>query len=62
MKETEEKIKQKTWTVYMHISPSGKRYIGVTSKTNVEDRWRNGKGYQKCPYFYKAIQKYGWEI
>ena len=29
------------YTVYMHTSPSGKRYIGITS-TSVEERWRNG--------------------
>ena len=28
------------WTVYRHISPSGKVYIGITSKENVNKRWR----------------------
>ena len=46
------------YTVYMHTSPSGKRYIGVTSMS-VEKRWLNGKGYQS-QIFYRAIQKYGW--
>lgn len=48
-----------TWTVYMHISPSGKKYIGITS-SRVENRWKNGLGY-KSQLFYRAIQKYGWE-
>lgn len=48
-----------TWTVYMHISPSGKRYIGITS-SSVKDRWKNGLGY-KTQLFYRAIQKYGWD-
>lgn len=60
-KKFKDEAEQKTWTVYMHISPSGKRYIGVTSKKKVTERWVNGKGYERCPYFYKAIQKYGWE-
>ena len=45
----------------MHISPSKKRYIGITSQTT-ERRWRNdGNGYLRCSYFWNAIQKYGWE-
>ena len=46
------------YTVYMHISPSGKRYIGIT-KHNVEKRWK--RGYAHNPYFSNAIQKYGWD-
>ena len=52
----------KTWTVYEHITPSGKRYIGITH-LKPERRWRNGEGYnqkgQQC--FYNAIEKYKWE-
>lgn len=48
------------YTVYMHISPSGKRYIGITcTKTN--RRWQNGNGYKTQQYFYRAINKYGWD-
>ena len=50
----------KKYIVYMHISPSNKRYIGITSR-NINDRWRNGKGYEKQKYFYRAIEKYGWD-
>lgn len=45
--------------IYMHISPSGKKYIGQTCQ-NVYRRWRNGLGYKKNPYFWRAIEKYGW--
>lgn len=45
--------------VYMHISPNGKRYIGITQ--NCLKRWRNGLGYWQNKYFYSAIQKYGWD-
>lgn len=48
------------WTVYFHTTPSGKRYIGITSKENAEKRWRDGKGY-KNTRFGKAIEKYGWD-
>ena len=48
------------WTVYCHTTPSGKRYIGITSK-KPEHRWRNGKGYEKGSAFRRAIDKYGWD-
>ena len=53
-------IEQKNYTVYMHISPSDKKYIGITSK-KPEHRWNHGRGYKKSSYFYKAILKYGWD-
>ena len=46
------------WTVYMHITPNNKKYIGITSQIP-NKRWRNGKGYKKC-LFLNAIKKYGW--
>ncbi len=48
------------YTVYIHISPSGKRYIGIT-KQKPEYRWNNGKGYKQNKHFYNAIEKYGWD-
>lgn len=47
------------YTVYKHISPSGKQYIGITS-IDVESRWNNGNGYRNNSYFTNAIKKYGW--
>ena len=52
---------KKTYSVYIHISPSNKRYIGITSKKKVEYRWNNGKGYEHNIYFTNAINKYGWD-
>ena len=49
-----------SYCVYKHTSPSGKVYIGIT-KYNPTKRWRNGKGYNKNSYLWKAIQKYGWD-
>lgn len=51
----------KAYTVYMHISPNGKRYIGIT-KQKPERRWRkNGEGYARNAHFWNAILKYGWD-
>lgn len=49
------------WAVYEHISPSGKVYVGITHYDNPNLRWQNGLGYQKCPFFWPAIVKYGWD-
>ena len=51
---------KKTFYVYKHVNKiNGKIYVGITS--NIKDRWsRNGKRYSSCAYFFKAIQKYGW--
>lgn len=52
----------KTFIVYEHLFPNGKRYFGITSK-NPNARWENGHGYDKKhqPVMYNAIQKYGWD-
>lgn len=48
------------YILYLHKSPSNKYYVGITCQ-GVERRWRiDGSGYYQCPYFYSAIQKYGW--
>lgn len=46
--------------VYKHTSPSGKAYIGMTGR-GVKNRWKNGLGYRNQKYFYRAIEKYGWD-
>ena len=49
------------YTVYMHIAPNGKKYIGITCK-NVANRWgKDGNGYKGNLYFWRAINKYGWD-
>lgn len=55
----EETNNDRCYTVYMHTSPSGKRYVGITSLP-VEKRWQKGKGYRN-QVFYRAIQKYGFD-
>ena len=47
------------YTVYMHVFPNGKRYIGITNG-DVAERWKNGFGY-KTQFVFTAIVKYGWD-
>ena len=49
------------YIVYQHKNKiNSKVYIGITSRTP-EERWgSNGCNYKSSPYFYNAIQKYGW--
>lgn len=49
---------KKIFTVYMHIAPNMKKYIGITCR-KPEKRWDSGEGY-KTQNFYRAISKYGW--
>lgn len=49
------------FSVYRHIAPNGKMYVGVTSR-EPDLRWGlNGSGYKKQSLFYNAIKKYGWD-
>ncbi len=48
------------YSVYRHISPNGKSYIGIT-KQNPKRRFQNGFGYKTQIAFCRAIEKYGWE-
>lgn len=48
------------YSVYMHTSPSGKVYIGITGQ-DLKQRWRNGRGYIHNQHMSNAIEKYGWD-
>ena len=48
------------YCVYMHITPSNKKYVGMTGR-NPEKRWGNGTTYTFNRYFDNAIKKYGWD-
>lgn len=48
------------YTLYCHLFPNGKRYIGIT-RTAPEKRWSDGKGYKDQQKMARAIEKYGWE-
>lgn len=52
---------ENNYTVYMHLFPNGKRYVGITGQS-LKERWRvNGNGYKPQKLVYRAIQKYKWE-
>lgn len=53
--------KKKKYTVYKHISPSNKIYIGITNQHPPHKRWKSGEGYYHNEYFQNSIRKYGWE-
>lgn len=48
------------YTVYEHVFPNGKKYIGITVQ-RIQNRWRKGKGYKANDHLINAISKYGWE-
>lgn len=50
----------KKYTIYVHLVPNGKAYVGKTSM-KPEYRWWNGKGYEYNEAFYSDILKYGWD-
>lgn len=50
---------EKTYCVYIHSFPHGKRYIGITSCDPLK-RWQNGTGYAGNQHLINAILKYGW--
>lgn len=50
----------KKYYLYMHIAPSNKVYIGITSQ-DLETRWKRGYGYKTQQLFWRAIEKYGWD-
>lgn len=50
------------YTVYEHISPNGKRYVGITRQSLAQHFGKNGIQYKSSNrHFWNAIQKYGWD-
>lgn len=49
------------YIVYKHTSPSNKVYIGITCQSMELRAGADGYRYRKNEYFYRAIQKYGWD-
>lgn len=53
-----------SYLIYKHTNKlNGKCYIGQTREvSDPSSRWRSGTGYSRQPKFYRAINKYGWEM
>lgn len=51
----------KLFKVYVHTSPKGKRYVGITCKSTHERWGLGGNLYKENIHFWNAIQKYGWD-
>ena len=51
-------IGENCYSVYMHMTPDGRRYIGQSRQKNVRMRWC--EGYSHNQYFKAAIEQYGW--
>lgn len=50
------------YKVYKHTNMvNGKVYIGITMNELNVRFGKNGSNYKECPYFWSAIQKYGWD-
>ena len=55
-------MEDKIWKVYIHKNKINKKvYIGITSKEDVNYRWKNGRGYRHNSHFINSINKYGWD-
>lgn len=52
----------RSYCVYIHTNKiNGKKYVGQTCQWPPEKRWKGGAGYHNSTYFYRAINKYGWD-
>lgn len=49
----------KPLSLYVHIAPNKKLYIGITQDIKARFR-KDGEGYKGNRHLWKAIQKYGW--
>jgi len=49
------------YIIYVHIAPNNKKYFGITKTSILERSGKDGRGYRNNKYFWRAIQKYGWE-
>lgn len=48
------------YSIYVHTTPDGKRYVGCTSREPIERFGRNGSGYKFNKKFYNDILLFGW--
>lgn len=57
-----EGLKEVKYSVYLLTNKvNNKKYVGMTSFEDPNDRWKNGKGYKKGQYIRNSIDKHGWD-
>lgn len=49
------------YSIYVHTTPDGKKYVGSTKKQNPKKRWRHGSHYKNNDRFREAIKIFGWD-
>lgn len=50
------------YCIYIHTNKiNGKIYVGMTCQKPLKRWGQRGQNYKECPYFWSAIQKYGWQ-
>lgn len=55
-------MKPRSYIVYEHLFPNGKRYIGITQQKDPHLRWgKNGICYKNQKKMWNAIQHFGWD-
>jgi hypothetical protein len=58
LKREEKEKEEDKYSVYCHIFPNKKKYIGISN--NIQTRWKDGKGYENNSEMWNDIIKYGW--
>lgn len=58
---TNKRIKNMKYQVYVHTFPNNKKYVGLSTMENINQRWQNGYGYKTQKLMYRAILKWGWK-
>lgn len=53
--------KDAIYSVYLHIFPNDKKYVGITSKKPLHRWGSHGQGYKRQSLIWNAICKYGWD-
>lgn len=49
------------YQVYVHTFPNNKKYVGLSTLENINQRWANGRGYRTQKLMYRAVLKWGWK-
>ena len=54
-------MKNAGYSIYVHIFPDHKRYVGLSKSDNLKNRWNGGLGYEHQEVVFGAICRFGWD-